>query len=630
MKKVLILATAVLFAVVGCQNDIDSPIAKPVEKVTLKASLEQPVNATRTALDENNLVLWSAGDKIAVVGSSAPENAVTYTIIAGEETTNGAFEGDAIADELKAAVYPASFFDTESFGDQVEGTFYLPVVIPDVQEGVVGNIPNNANLAVAVGTTAFEFKNVMGLLKLQLYGTAERPIKLIQIAANEPLAGNATVTIDGNDPVLEFTDNTTKVITVTLPEGTKISADPNAPTIVYAVVPVNAFAAGLSVSLTSDQTPAYLSLNRTVVENTIIRSTIQDMPVAEVRFTFTSTKLANTYIVEPNNYVEIGPFRPDGKLIGHVKSAGYKGSRYYTQINGQVPTITVSNYTNYCKVTAGEFEGDYVVEAKDADETVLWSWIIWITDTPADITLKDSKTILMDRNIGAVCAYPKDTVVAYSENWGLRFQFGRKDPVFNASTNKIETSAEVGTLEYVVQHPAAFIQPLDTTLAEHQQWYGDWLWEGTKDLWAGTEKTIWDPCPAGYRVPEGGSSSFWATIDFKSNVIKEWDGNSTTDAAGYYADLKGYWFNVTADATQPLFMPRGSYCSGNNGSYYTGGWYWCRNDVGVTGNTTKRSWYNGRMFYMSYTTSGGNVVTNSSNGNRSTGGFVRCQKIVAE
>ena len=625
MKKVLILAAVALLTVVGCQNDIDKPSVKPVEKATLKASIEQPVAATRTSLDGELSVLWSAGDRIAVVGSSAPENAVVYDLVAGEGTNGGAFEGDAIADALKAAVYPASYFDTESMGEESSGTFYLPVVIPDVQEGVVGNMPNNANLAVAVGDGSLEFKNVMGLLKLQLFGLSERPIKFIQIAANEPLAGKAVVTTSGNEPSLEFTGNTTKVITVTLPENTVISADAANPTVVYAVVPVNAFAAGLSVSLTTDQTPAYLSLNRTLVENTIVRSTIQEMPAAEVRFIFTKEKLANTYILEPNASMEIGPFRPDGKLIGHVKSAGYGKPRYYTQINGQVPSISISNYANYCKVTAGEYKGDYILEAKDADETILWDWIIWITDTPKDVTLKDGKTILLDRNIGAVCAYPKDTVAAYSENWGLRFQFGRKDPVFNPSTNKIETSVEVGTLDYVVHHPAAFIQPLDTTLAEHQQWFGDWLWEGTKNLWAGNEKTIWDPCPAGYRVPEGGTSSFWATLDFKGNVLKEWDGNVTADAAGYFDNLKGYWFNVTSDATQPFFMPRGTYCSGNDGKYYTGGWYWCRNDVSMTGG-----YYRGRLFNMSYYTSSGNSVANSSNGNRANGGFIRCQKIVTE
>ena len=632
MKKVLILAAVALFAVVACQNDIDTTKVKPVEKATLTASLEQPTS-TRTTLDENNFVLWSEGDKLAVVGSSAPENAATYTIIAGEGTTNGAFEGDAIADDVKAAVYPASFFDTESFGDFSAGAFYLPVIIPDVQEGVVGNMPNGANLAVAMtsGTNPLEFKNVMGLLKLQLYGTAERPIKLVQIAANEPLAGKGVVTIDGNDPVLEFTENITKVISVTLPEGTILSADAANPTVIYVVVPAGAFTAGLTVSLMSDQARELLSNNRTIVDNAVSRSTIQEMPAAEARFSFYKDKLANTYIVEPSGVLELGPFRPDGKLIGHVRSGGYGSPRYYTQINGQAPTThTINNYTNYCKFTAPDVKGDRILEARNADDEVLWSWIIWITDIPADITLKDNKTILMDRNIGAVCAYPKDTVAAYSENWGLRFQFGRKDPVFNPSTNKIETSAEVGTLAYAVQNPAAFIQPLDTTLAEHQEWFGDWLWEGQRNLWDGAEKTIWDPCPAGYRVPEGGASSFWGTLAFKTNVLKEWDGNTTEDAAGYFADLKGYWFNVTADATQPLFMPRGSYCSGNNGSYYTGGWYWCRNDVGVTSNTTKRSWYNGRMFYLSYTTNGGNVVTNSSNGNRSTGGFVRCQKIVTE
>lgn len=623
MKKVLILAAVVLFAVVGCQNDINPNAVKPVEKATLKAVIEQPVAATRTSLDGDLSVLWSAGDQIAVVGSSAPENPVVYDLIAGEDTNGGAFEGDAIADALKAAVYPASYFDTESMGEESSGTFYLPVVIPDVQEGVVGNMPNNANLAVAVGEDALEFKNVMGLLKLQLYGTAERPIKLIQIAANEPLAGKAVVTIDGNEPSLEFTENITKVISVTLPEGTLISADAANPTVVYAVVPAGAFANGLTVSVMSDQERELLSNNRTTVDNAIVRSVIQEMPAADVRFIFYKDQLANTYIAEPNTELQVGPFRPDGKLIGHVRTGGYSSPRYYTQINGFSPTMTITNYTNYCHLAIGENEGDRILEAKDADGNILWDWTIWITDTPADITLKDGKTILMDRNIGAVCAVPKDTVVAYSENWGLRYQFGRKDPTFNASTNIIDTSPEVGTIDYVLQHPAAFIHPLDTTLAEHQQWFGDWMWEGTKNLWAGTEKTIWDPCPAGYRVPDGGTSSFWATIDFKSNTLKEWDGNSTEDAAGYFADLRGYWFNVTADAQKPLFMPRGSYYSGNDGKAYTGGWYWCRNDVSMTGG-----YYRGRLFNLSYTTSGGNSVSNSSNGNRATGGFIRCQKIV--
>ena len=627
MKKVLIPAAVVLLTVVGCQNDIDTNTVKPVEKATLKASLEQPAS-TRTSLDENNYVLWSTDDKIAVVGSSAPENASVYTLVAGEGTQNGAFEGDAIADDVKAAVYPAAYFDTESFGDYTAETFYLPVVIPDVQEGSVGNIPNCANLAVALasGSNPLEFKNVMGLLKLQLYGTAERPIKLVQIAANEPLAGNAVVTIDGNEPTLEFTENITKVISVTLPEGTILSADAANPTIIYAVVPAGSFASGLTVSLMSDQARELLSTNRTILENTVGRSFIQEMPAAEARFTIYKDKLANTYIVEPSAVLEVGPFRPDGKLIGHVKSGGYSSPRYFTMITDQAPTDhAIANYTNFCQFTAPSKKGVRILEAKNADNEILWDWIIWVTDTPQDVALKDGKTILLDRNIGAACAYPKDTVASYGENWGLRFQFGRKDPVFNASTNLTDTSPEVGTLEYIMQHPTVFIHPLDTTLAEHQKWNGDWSWEGLKNLWDGAEKTIWDPCPAGYRVPEGGASSFWVKIDFKNNVLKEWDGNSTEDAAGYFADLRGYWFNVTADAEHPLFMPRGSYASGNDGKYYTGAWYWCRHDVGMTGG-----WYRGRLFNLSYTTSGGNVVSNSVNGNRATGGFIRCQKIVTE
>ena len=618
MKKYTILAATLLFAVVGCQNDIDNLSVKPAEKVTLKATLEQPVG-TRTTLDEDLNVLWSENDAIVVIGATDPENPVVYDLYSGEGTDRAAFVGDAVEGDVKAAVYPARFFDENSSGDVDGNTFYVPVVIPTTQKAVLNNMPENANLAVAVGNDVFEFKNVMGLLKLQLYGTAARPIKSIQIAAFEALAGNGVVTIDGeNEPTLEFLDNISKVITLELPENTVISADEANPTVVYAVVPAGAFAGGLTVSVASDQARVLLSNNRTTVDNTVARSTVQAMPAADVRFTFYLDQLANTYVVEPNGSIDIGPFRPDGKLVGHVKSGGYSAQYAFTAITNQNPRGTVTNYVNYAKYNANEYEGNVLVVARDQDNVALWSWMIWQTDEPQDIELKNG-VIIQDRNLGAICAVPDDKVANVSETYGMRFQFGRKDPVFNASTNKIETSPEVGTTDYVTKNPIAFITPLDTTLAEHQDWLGDWKWEGDRTLW-NVNKGLYDPCPAGYRVPDGGTGSFWVTLDFKTNALKTF-GEKTADAAGYFADDLGYWFDVTNDAEKPLYIPRGSYYDPSP-TLYTGGIYWCYPSVLMT-----KGGYYGRCFRVTYSTKSGNSVSNSTTSQRAYAGFVRCQKI---
>jgi hypothetical protein len=49
-------------------------------------------------------------------------------------------------------------------------------------------------------------------------------------------------------------------------------------------------------------------------------------------------------------------------------------------------------------------EGNAVIAVYDKDMNVLWSWHIWITDTPKDLTYKEGETsiTIMDRNLGAI------------------------------------------------------------------------------------------------------------------------------------------------------------------------------------------------------------------------------------
>ncbi len=97
------------------------------------------------------------------------------------------------------------------------------------------------------------------------------------------------------------------------------------------------------------------------------------------------------------------------------------------------------------------------------------------------------------------------------------------------STEKV--SATTGTIAYVTEHPTHFISPViagesyNVTPANHAN-DADWYWEHNDSLWGGTsyelatkkfvvsanieltdngakEKSIFDPCPAGWMVPPG-------------------------------------------------------------------------------------------------------------------------------
>ena len=106
--------------------------------------------------------------------------------------------------------------------------------------------------------------------------------------------------------------------------------------------------------------------------------------------------------------------------------------------------------------TADTFkEGNAVIAAKNSSSTILWSWHIWFTDHPKGQTYYSNAGTMMDRNLGATSATPGD-VGAH----GLLYQWGRKDPFLGSSSISDEVEA----------------------------------------------KSIYDPCPAGWRVPDGGSN----------------------------------------------------------------------------------------------------------------------------
>jgi hypothetical protein len=119
-----------------------------------------------------------------------------------------------------------------------------------------------------------------------------------------------------------------------------------------------------------------------------------------------------------------------------------------------------------------------------------------------EITYANDAGVMMDRNLGALSATQND-----AKALGLFYQWGRKDPFLGSSSisqplyarstrnlKVVTNTPETATLSFALSNPHKFI------LADAG---GDWLASKDNSLW-GSSKTIYDPCPKGWRVPDGG------------------------------------------------------------------------------------------------------------------------------
>lgn len=234
---------------------------------------------------------------------------------------------------------------------------------------------------------------------------------------------------------------------------------------------------------------------------------------------------------------------------------------------------------------------------------VLWSWHIWCTAKPDIIELglptngesySGINYKIMDRDLGATTTIPDILTTR-----GLGYQWGRKDPLitgvsFESSENapmydirgfklnfkEIHKTKDIGTIEYAIKHPEEFIvTDMDTKNSAY-----DWLYydgsnpAGNEYLWgnpyAGHDvvnigkkmKTIYDPCPAGYKVPP--QDIYGAFL--KNPVLKYDKGDinnvyadvQITDFYPYSVTKYGLYFHFGEKGEHSMYFMSGSHRSG--------------------------------------------------------------------
>ncbi len=216
-------------------------------------------------------------------------------------------------------------------------------------------------------------------------------------------------------------------------------------------------------------------------------------------------------------------------------------------------------------------EGNAVIAAKDASNNILWSWHIWLVeDAPQGQEYYNNAGTMMDRNLGATSATPGDVGAL-----GLLYQWGRKDPFLGSSSisesvvaastiiwpSAVSTSSSAGTVSYVTMNPTIFV-----TGSAYSD--NDWSYNCDNSLWTESNKTksIYDPCPAGWRVPDGGKNGVWSKALGVSSYYEGTydDTNKGVNFAGKFGDDHVIWY----PASGSLYTNNGQLRSvGNNCNY---------------------------------------------------------------
>lgn len=276
---------------------------------------------------------------------------------------------------------------------------------------------------------------------------------------------------------------------------------------------------------------------------------------------------ANCHIVKPGSTLTINAVKGNSaeKLV-------FEGAKLLWQdCVGLVKSVSGNGVDGVVVVELNSGKsGNAVVAAVNGDE-IVWNWHVWVSDfdpmadpfvyEKLDETTKavTATYTFMDRNLGAMSAEKYKASAL-----GLMYQWGRKDPFVGG--NGVESNAEVPTYDIdgkpvyfdITERPVygtadrtttnlelAIKNPMMFYTAPSSAWpVVDWLTDKANlqndDLWGGVSnvKTIYDPCPEGWKVPAAGDP--WS---FRKEYKKD---GKLTDSGKY--DPSAAWYIEYEDA----------------------------------------------------------------------------------
>lgn len=560
MKKIYNIAIlcAVILPLFACNENLVDPVPEvpEVEPETRTLTFVLPeftVGEDEVAPDVLKTA-WVAGDQIVVHGEYA-KNQVTVTLSADDISEDGKtavltvdglypYKREDCSSTLYAS-YPASLVDN------LKHCFFYSQF----------STSNAQIMAACNNGDTFEFQNICGILAMSVEGeydgyTMSTPKKdalgyeflQVKITDSEQdykqYVGNPVIQMDG-------TINDSELL-VFLPEGTNMSAG-------FTVK----FKEGDDYTKIFKYTEPVEIIRNAIVNIGDITESIQhyDNPFSSDVKDLDVVGNANCYVIE-----EAGTYKfkavygnESTNYIPDVDSAEILWETWNdaSEVTPNSVLASASFAEDFILLSTPETlkPGNALVVAKDANGKILWSWHIWIPET--DIVTANFSGIMgvdmMDRNLGALVATSATDTQIDPTSYGMMYQWGRKDPFTAAADFNGESPATyAGVPETLAEGQITLEESIaDPRLLGHIN-NGDWCLIPNNEFWADAEKTIYDPCPPGYRVSKKITANpFWssnltAQSGWAINVAAGWLQLGSPDASVF--PIAGYRDDYGVDA----------------------------------------------------------------------------------
>lgn len=254
-------------------------------------------------------------------------------------------------------------------------------------------------------------------------------------------------------------------------------------------------------------------------------------------------------------------------------------------------------------------------------DEIKWSWHIWQAGVYPYNASGTPNATWIDRNLGATTVTPN-----IQSTYGFHYQWGRKDPYPQGPTNgssgtiplywgpdvtgmnstsfRTTTNSSANNLCLAIQTPTVFYNVVGVGI---EDWYTNAATTRDDDLWGGAgtsdylfetdgvkPKSVYDPCPTGYRIPHYGiipPTKLTTPATITANGWGTWNyGWANSNYGGYFSaagERKILSSMFTGSGARGFYWMASTYI--NNGSYKHGYLLYIDNTSLYASSTANRS-----------------------------------------
>ena len=285
-----------------------------------------------------------------------------------------------------------------------------------------------------------------------------------------------------------------------------------------------------------------------------------------------------------------------------------RGLVCWSEVNNNITDLVITSdnvcrYLNFTVHDIPNLNSNALIAIADSNNTIMWSWHIWLVSNPDTLHPEKIKNSITDVTDGGITFNMMPVNLGFVYNavnseygYSPYYQWGRKDPLQRAPAGLIcygerlfNTFGEDNdhstnkTIENSIQNPNLFFLEYDNN--QYYNWMapvtvGNTTIGSAYNLWdvsrtaAGTEntnsvKSVYDPCPSGWKVPSGNAFRGFTTTGGNTTTVSQFNVIGSFSSGWtykrYFGDLLGVFFPASG---------RRYRASGGLGSVSSYGGFW--------------------------------------------------------